>query len=134
MDEEDVEGAPEHDRDPPEREGKPPEILPLRISRHAGEGERQLSRHFHAIRLSKSQRPDPVTLRGRPLISYLNHPSWWDPLICIQLARELFPERRHYGPIDTSTAGQYRSFARMGFFEVESGTARGARRFLTLAQ
>ena len=134
MEEEEVEGAPEQDRDPPEREGKPSEISPLRISRHAGEGERQLSRSFHAVRLSKSQRPDPVTLRGRPLIIYLNHPSWWDPLICSQLARELFPERRQYGPSDASTAGQYRSFARLGFFEVESGSARGARRFLTLAQ
>src|SRR6185295_2932976 len=134
MEEDDVEGAPEPDPEPPEREGKPPGIPPLRISRYAGEGERRLSRSFHALRLSKSQRPDPVTLRGRPLIIYLNHPSWWDPLICIQLARELFPERRHYGPIDASTAGQYRSFARMGFFEVESGTGRGARRFLTLAQ
>lgn len=134
MEEEDVEGPSEPDRDPPEREERTPEISPLRIFRHAGEGERQLARSFHAVRLSKSQRPDPVTLRGRPLIVYLNHPSWWDPLICIQLARELFPERRHYGPLDAGTAGQYRSFARMGFFEVESGTARGARRFLTLAQ
>jgi 1-acyl-sn-glycerol-3-phosphate acyltransferase len=134
MEEEEAEGAPEPGRDPPEREVRPPGISPLRISRHAGEGERQLSRSFHAVRLSKSQRPDPVTLRGRPLIIYLNHPSWWDPLICIQLARELFPERRHYGPIDAGNAGLYRSFARMGFFEVESGTARGARRFLTQAQ
>src|SRR5262245_11974161 len=134
MEEEDVEGAPEPEREPPERGGGTPAISPLRISRYAEEGERQLAQRFHAVRLSKSQRPDPVTLRGRPLIVYLNHPTWWDPLICIQLARELFPERRHYGPIDAGTAGRYRSFARMGFFEVESGTVRGARRFLTLAQ
>jgi 1-acyl-sn-glycerol-3-phosphate acyltransferase len=133
MDEVDEEeDAPESD--PPERQGKTPEIPPLRISRHVGEAERLLSQRFHAVRLSKSQRPDPVTLRGRPLIVYLNHPSWWDPLICVQLARELFPDRRHYGPIDAGTVGQYRSFTHMGFFAVESGSARGARRFLNLAQ
>jgi len=134
MEEEDVEGVPEHDRDPPEREGVTPAVSPLRLSLYGREGERQLAQYFHAIRLSKSQRPDPVTLRGRPLLIYLNHPTWWDPLICLQLAREVFPDRRHYGPIDAATAGQHRSFTRMGFFEVDSGSARGARRFLTLAQ
>jgi 1-acyl-sn-glycerol-3-phosphate acyltransferase len=134
MEDEEVEGAPEHDRDPPEREDKTAEIPPLRIALYGRESERQLARHFNAIRLSKSQRPDPALARGRPLIIYLNHPSWWDPLICLQLARELFPDRRHYGPIDAGTAGQYRSFKHMGFFEVDPGSARGARRFLALAQ
>src|SRR5262245_21217616 len=125
-DEEDVESAPAPDRAPPERESKTPEISPLRLSLYGREGERRLAQRFHAVRLSKSQRPDPVTLRGRPLIVYLNHSTWWDPLICLQLAREIFPDRRHYGPIDASTVGQYRSFKRMGFFEVDAGSARGA--------
>jgi 1-acyl-sn-glycerol-3-phosphate acyltransferase len=134
MDEEDVEGAPEHDRGSAEPEGRTPAVSPLRLSLYGREGERHLSQRFHAVRLSKSQRPDLATLRGRPLIIYLNHPTWWDPLICLQLAREIFPDRRHYGPIDTGTAGVSRMFTRIGFFEVEAGSARGARRFLTLSQ
>jgi 1-acyl-sn-glycerol-3-phosphate acyltransferase len=135
MDEvEDDEGAPDPDPDPPQREGVARGLSPLRVSLYSREGERQVARHFNALRLSKSQRPDSATLRGKPLIIYLNHPSWWDPLICLQLAKELFPGRRHYGPIDAGTASRYELFARMGFFEVEVGSARGARRFLTLSQ
>jgi 1-acyl-sn-glycerol-3-phosphate acyltransferase len=135
MDEaDDEEGAPDLDRDPPQGEGSAGRISPLRLALYSREGERQLARHFNALRLSKSQRPDPVTARGKPLLIYLNHPSWWDPLICLHLARELFPGRRHYGPIDAGTASRHRLFTRLGFFEVEVGSSRDARRFLTLAQ
>jgi 1-acyl-sn-glycerol-3-phosphate acyltransferase len=133
MAEADEEGAAERDLEPPERE-EPHEVPPLRISATGREGERQLARHFNAVRLSRSPRPDPATARGRPLIVYLNHPSWWDPLICLLLAAQIFPDRRHYGPIDAGTSSQHQFFARLGFFGVETGSARDARRFLTLAQ
>jgi 1-acyl-sn-glycerol-3-phosphate acyltransferase len=96
--------------------------------------ERYLTQHFHAVRLSKSQRPDPVALHGKPLIVYCNHPSWWDPLICLQLAALLFPDRAHYGPIDAAGLNKYRFFEKLGFFGVEPGGARGARRFLAVSQ
>ncbi|MFL6192879.1 MAG: lysophospholipid acyltransferase family protein [Thermoanaerobaculia bacterium] len=95
--------------------------------------ERYLARHFHSVRLSKTQRPGLAALRGKPLIVYFNHPSWWDPLICLRLAAELFPDRRHYGPIDASALGKYRFFEKLGFFGVEPGTTRGARRFLEVS-
>ncbi|HEX9944387.1 MAG TPA: lysophospholipid acyltransferase family protein [Thermoanaerobaculia bacterium] len=117
-----------------ERNGRPPEVSPLLLSMFGRYCERYLGRHFHAVRLSKSQRPDPVTVRGKPLIVYFNHPSWWDPLICMQLAGQFFPGRRHYGPIDAGALGRYGFFERLGFFGVEPGTARGARRFLDVSQ
>jgi 1-acyl-sn-glycerol-3-phosphate acyltransferase len=86
------------------------------------------------VRLSKSQRLDPAALHGKPLIVYFNHPSWWDPLICLRLAAGLFPDRSHYGPIDAAAQGKYRFFEKLGFFGVEAGTARGARRFLSASQ
>jgi 1-acyl-sn-glycerol-3-phosphate acyltransferase len=116
------------------REGNSPEVSPLLVSMFGRYCERYLSRHFHAVRLSKSQRPDTAALRGKPLIVYFNHPSWWDPLICLQLAAQFFPERKHYGPIDAAALGKYQFFQRLGFFGIESGTARGARRFLTVSQ
>jgi 1-acyl-sn-glycerol-3-phosphate acyltransferase len=116
------------------REGKSPEVSPLLVSMFGRYCERYLSRHFHAVRLSKSQRPDTVALHGKPLIVYFNHPSWWDPLICLQLAAQFFPERKHYGPIDAASLGKYQFFERLGFFGVEPGTARGARRFLAVSQ
>jgi 1-acyl-sn-glycerol-3-phosphate acyltransferase len=134
MNETDEEAAPEPGQDPPEREGKAPEVSSLRVSLYGREAERQLSRHFNAVRLAKSQRPDLVTAHGKALILYLNHPSWWDPLICLYLAGQLFPDRRHYGPIDAGTSSRHRLFARMGFFGVETASARDARRFLTISQ
>lgn len=96
--------------------------------------EGYLSRHFHAVRLAKDRRPDPATLRDKPLIIYFNHPSWWDPLVCLRLAQQLWPERRHYGPIDANALGKYGFFEKLGFFGVEPGSARGARRFLAVSQ
>lgn len=111
-----------------------PELSPLLVSMFGQYCERYLARHFHSVRLSKSQRPDIVASRGKPLIVYFNHPSWWDPLICLRLAGQLFPDRRHFGPIDAAALGRYKFFEKLGFFGIEPGTARGARRFLTLSQ
>jgi 1-acyl-sn-glycerol-3-phosphate acyltransferase len=97
-------------------------------------GERYLARHFHAVRLSRVDRPDPDAPRDRPLIVYLNHPSWWDPLICLLLARRLFPRLRHFGPMDVVGLDKYKFFGKLGFFGIEPGTARGARRFLEVSQ
>lgn len=118
----------------PDGNEKSPEVSPLLLSMFGMYCERYLARHFHAVRLSKAQRPDPVAIRGKPLVVYFNHPSWWDPLICMRLAQQLFPERRHYGPIDSNALGKYGFFERLGFFGVEPGTARGARRFLAISQ
>jgi 1-acyl-sn-glycerol-3-phosphate acyltransferase len=111
-----------------------PAVSPLLVSMFGRYCEGYLARHFHAVRLSKAQRPDPVAIHGKPLIVYFNHPSWWDPLICLQLASLLFPGRAHYGPIDAAALGKYRFFEKLGFFGIESGTARGARRFLSASQ
>lgn len=111
-----------------------PKVSPLLLSMFGRYCEGYLARHFHAVRLSKSQRPDPVAIRDKPLIVYFNHPSWWDPLVCMQLAVRLFPERRHFGPIDATALRKYRFFGKLGFFGVEPGTARGARRFLAISQ
>jgi 1-acyl-sn-glycerol-3-phosphate acyltransferase len=119
---------------PEKKDAATPEVSPLLLSMFGRYCESYLARHFHATRLSKTQRPDPVAVRDKPLIVYFNHPSWWDPLVCMQLALRLFPERRHFGPIDAGALTKYRFFERLGFFGVEPGTARGARRFLAVSQ
>jgi len=111
-----------------------PAPSPRLVSWFGRYAERYLARHFHAVRLVQAGRPDSEALRGRPLIVCLNHPSWWDPLICLLLARRLFPERRHFAPIDAAGLAKYRFFAKLGFFGIEPGTARGARRFLEVSQ
>ena len=68
-------------------------------------GKRYVARHFHAVRISRS---GPVPdLPRRPTIVVLNHPSWWDPLICVilsevhaRLAGALRPDRVGWsGPV-----------------------------------
>src|SRR3982751_2339035 len=119
----------EHD-DP----GQAPPISPLLLSMFERYAGRDVARSFHAFRLPKAQRPDPVAIRGKPLIVYFNHPSWWDPLICLRLAEQFFPGRNHYAPLDAAALRKYSFFERLGFFGVELGSARGARRFLTVSQ
>lgn len=91
-----------------------------------------LRRHFHAVRLAS---PDglPDTRDGVPLVVFLNHASWWDPLVCLHLSRTLFPEIAAFAPIDAPAIAKYPFFGRLGFFGVEPGTARGAATFLHAA-
>jgi 1-acyl-sn-glycerol-3-phosphate acyltransferase len=114
-----------------------PELSPGLVAMFSRYGAGYLARNFHAVRLSRAERPNHpagVSLRARPLIVYLNHPSWWDPMMCLLLARRLFPERRHFGPMDAVGLEKYKFFAKLGFFGIEPGTARGARRFLEVSQ
>ncbi|MDH3600574.1 MAG: lysophospholipid acyltransferase family protein [Candidatus Tectomicrobia bacterium] len=91
-----------------------------------------LRRSFHAVRLSRAG--PPPHLPDRSLVIFLNHPSWWDPLVCLFLADALFPDRRHYGPIDAEALARYRIFARMGFFGVIPGSRSSALAFLRVSQ
>jgi phytoene desaturase len=88
---------------------------------------RYLRKSFHAVRLAHATRP--VDPGEQPLIVVLNHPSWWDPLLCLLLT-ELFPGRQHYGPIDAKALGKYRFFERLGFFGVDQSSRQGAMDFL----
>ena len=89
---------------------------------------RYIRRHFHSLRLSRAGLP-PQT-RRLPLVIYSNHASWWDPLVCLALKSEFFPERTAYAPIDAAALERYTFFRRLGFFGVEQGSRRGAAQFL----
>ena len=85
-------------------------------------------RHFHSLRILKTGLP-PRDLQ-HSLVIFLNHASWWDPLICLLLAREFLTDRISFAPIEKSMLKRYGFFKHLGFFGVESQTAKGARRFL----
>jgi 1-acyl-sn-glycerol-3-phosphate acyltransferase len=88
-------------------------------------------RHFHSVRISVAGPPPVVT--DLPVVIYVNHASWWDPLICLLLQAEFFGSRRAFAPMDAAALRQYRFFARLGFFGVEQRSARGAVQFLRTA-
>jgi 1-acyl-sn-glycerol-3-phosphate acyltransferase len=87
-----------------------------------------LPRHFHGIRVANANRFVPRD--GVANIVFLNHASWWDPLLCLLLARRLLPNWHHYAPMDAAALQQYGFFRRLGLFPVEPGTPRGANQFL----
>ncbi|MHA3769907.1 lysophospholipid acyltransferase family protein [Verrucomicrobiota bacterium sgz303538] len=103
-------------------------VSPLVIHWFARYSRRYLRKHFHALRLSLLDVPadDP----GRPLVIYLNHASWWDPLVILLLTKELFPKRTFFAPMDARALERYGLFKRIGCFGVEQGTLRGAKQFL----
>jgi 1-acyl-sn-glycerol-3-phosphate acyltransferase len=108
-------------------------VSPLAISAVRGDCERRLIRHFHSVRLSRSRRPNFTTARQRPLVVYCNHSSWWDPLVCLHLASQLLPGRRHFAPIEHTVLRRHPWLLRCGFFDVDPESARGARRFFEQA-
>jgi 1-acyl-sn-glycerol-3-phosphate acyltransferase len=87
-------------------------------------------RHLRSIRVNTL---NPPKLSGLPVVVCMNHPSWWDPLVAMTLALRLFPERRHYAPMDSNSLTKFGFFERIGFFGIEPGTAKGAARFLRVA-
>ena len=109
-----------------------PAISPRLWNAFGRYAEWYVPRHFHGVRLLGAG--PPPAIKGTPTIVYLNHPSWWDPMICILLARHLWPERKHYAPIDASALGRYRFFQKLGFFGVEQASRRGGAMFLRTAR
>ena len=111
---------------PPMKDSLPP-LLPAAFNWFGWYARRYLARHFHAVRLAGER---PRLAPDSPVVIYLNHPSWWDPLVCIAMAQLLFPRRSHYAPIDAEALGKYGIFRRLGFFPVEKDSLRGAALFL----
>jgi 1-acyl-sn-glycerol-3-phosphate acyltransferase len=92
---------------------------------------RFVRRRFHALRVSKLGLParDP----DRPMVVYLNHAAWWDPIVCLLLSREFFPGCHSFAPIDAAMLERYAFFRHLGFFGIEPGTQRGALTLLRTA-
>lgn len=88
---------------------------------------RYLRKHFHAVRLSKQSVAIPPP--DAPIIVVLNHPSWWDPLVCVLLSK-YFAGRTHFGAIDNKALQEYGFLKKIGVFGVESNSLHGASEFL----
>ena len=90
---------------------------------------RYLRKHFHAVRLSRSGAPLPDD--GEPILFVLNHPSWWDPMVGIALAKTL-AGYRHYAPMLAAMLESYPIFGRLGFFGLDPLSPRSSAEFLRI--
>lgn len=107
---------------------KEPHVSPGVMRVFAAYSRRYLRRHFHGFRILQSGLPQCDSTR--PLVIYLNHAAWWDPLVCLLLSREILPGRTGFAPIDAPMLERFGFFKHLGFFPVEQETVRGARQFL----
>ncbi len=109
-----------------------PDRSPPLLRWFTGYAQGYIARHFHAVR---QHGPAPAWPEAdTPVVVYLNHPSWWDPLLCLLLRERYLPGRLSFAPIEAAMLARYRFFARLGFFGVDPGTPRGAGQFLRTAR
>ncbi|MEM1108153.1 MAG: lysophospholipid acyltransferase family protein [Planctomycetota bacterium] len=96
---------------------------------------RLVRKNFSAARLL-GDLPDVVknTSGGQPLLIYLNHPSWWDPIAVGVLKDRFFRDRRSYGPIDGKGLEKYRLMEKLGFFGIDPDSRAGAAAFLRVGR
>lgn len=111
---------------------EPPDISGWAVRLFARYTRRYLRQHFYAVRLNNE--PQAAAFTGAPLIVYLNHASWWDPLVCLLVQQSLFAHRKAYAPIAADALARYPFFSRLGFFGIDQGTPRGALQFLNTSQ
>ena len=105
-----------------------PRVSAVVVKLFAAYSRRYMRRRFHAIRILKCRalRPDI----SRALLIYLNHASWWDPLVCLDLSRRWFPDRSSFAPMDAASVERYRIFKHIGIYAVQQDSTRGAAAFL----
>jgi 1-acyl-sn-glycerol-3-phosphate acyltransferase len=90
---------------------------------------RFIRKHFNAARLLGDM---PDTADPRPMLIYLNHPSWWDPMTISLLISKHFMHRPGYGPIEAEALEQYKFMAKLGYFGIDPETREGSIKFLKL--
>jgi 1-acyl-sn-glycerol-3-phosphate acyltransferase len=88
-----------------------------------------LRRQFHAVHLHRDKLPHAPT-SGTPVVIFLNHASWWDPLVMLHISRHLFPKAKAYAPIEAAQLQRYAFFRWLGLFAVRAGSLSGGREFL----
>ena len=85
---------------------------------------------LNAIRISRTA--DSEIDPQRPLVFYLNHPSWWDPLTAFAIARHIVPDRYPCAPIERTALRRYPLLDRLGLFGVDASPS-GTRTFIETA-
>lgn len=108
-----------------------PRVTPRFLKAFSAYTRGYVRRRFHAVRILKDGLPPCDS--SHPVVIFLNHASWWDPLVCLLLARRFFPERISFAPIEDAMLERYKFFRHLGFFGVEP-SVRGALKFLRVSR
>jgi 1-acyl-sn-glycerol-3-phosphate acyltransferase len=91
-----------------------------------------MPRAFHCVRLSHPERFPQITSDSRTIVC-LDHPSWWDPLLAMIIARRLAPAAHHYAPMEASALRRYGFMRQLGLFPLNTQSPSVAAQFLRTA-
>lgn len=89
---------------------------------------RFVRKNFNAVRVAGLEQVEK--LPAAPVVCFINHPGWWDPMTGVLMTDLLFPGRQFAAPMDADALKNYPILERLGFFAVERDTASGAKDFL----
>lgn len=89
--------------------------------------------NFQSVNLSSETAP-PNWNPNVPLVIFLNHASWWDPLLMLFVSRCIFPGSEGYAPMDASELQKYAFLRWIGLFGVRTHSSKGARDFLKASE
>jgi 1-acyl-sn-glycerol-3-phosphate acyltransferase len=93
-----------------------------------GSVRRFVRKNFNAVRVTGQEQL--AELPSAPIVCFINHPGWWDPMTGVLMTDLLFPGRQFAAPMDAEALKSYPILERLGFFAVERDTASGAKDFL----
>lgn len=87
---------------------------------------------MRGLRMARWGRPEVP--EDRPVVIFANHPSWWDGVMFVLLARALFPGRPMFVPMEAGAFARYGFMKRIGAWGVEQDSPRAALGFLRTAR
>lgn len=89
---------------------------------------RFVNQNFNAVRVAGREHVQQIP-QG-PIICFINHPGWWDPMTGVLITDQLFPGKRFFAPIDADALSRYPILNRLGFYPVSQASAASAKQFL----
>ncbi len=89
---------------------------------------RFVRKNFNAVRVAGREHAEQCP--SGPVVCFINHPGWWDPMTGVLITDHLFPGRRFTAPMDAEALSRYPVLEQLGFFPVVRDSASGAREFL----
>ncbi len=89
---------------------------------------RFVNQNFNAVRVAGREHVQPIP--PGPIVCFINHPGWWDPMTGVLITDLLFPGKRFFAPIDAVALSRYPILNRLGFYPVSQASAASAKQFL----
>lgn len=82
---------------------------------------RLLRSRFFSVRMARGSADALAALDAHdgPAVVVMNHPSWWDPLVCVYLADAWTPSRTPFGVIDQEQLRRFAFMRRLGLFGID---------------